>query len=183
MSKLINLTGRKFGRLTVLSRIPGRTWNHVMWSCLCDCGKTVETTSQNIRTGHTQSCGCRQKDIMRKIRTKHGLTNGRIWSPVYYLWSSAKYRAKIKGLEFSIEPSDISVPDVCPLLDIPISRRKKSLGDNSPTLDRVDGTKGYTKDNIWVISYKANRSKNNLSLDELKKLVANLEVKKNSYAH
>lgn len=177
MGRLIDISGRKFRRLTATGRMPGLFGGHVLWSCLCECGGTISASSQNIRTGHTQSCGCLQKEVMRKIRTTHGMTPGGVWSPQYRLWSSAKYRAAKKGLEFSIQPSDVIIPEMCPLLGIPIRQNEVKLCDNSATLDRIDGKIGYAKDNVWVVSYKANRSKNNLSLDELRALLSNLEAK------
>lgn len=175
--KLIDIIGKKYGRLTIVNRIPGLFGRHVLWNCLCECGNEVKASSQNIRTGHTQSCGCRLIDIMRKTNTSHGLTPKGGWALEYKLWSSAKYRAARNGLVFSISPLDIIIPEKCPLLDIPIHQNKRKLGDSSPTLDRIRGDIGYTKDNIWVVSYKANRSKNNLSIDEMRKLLKNLESK------
>lgn len=115
------------------------------------------------------------KERASHANTTHGFTSGGVWRPEYRLWASAKHRANKKGLEFSIEPSDIVIPETCPLLGIRIKGNLVKLCDSSPTLDRIKQDKGYTKDNIWVISYKANRSKNNLTIDEMKMLLKNLE--------
>lgn len=88
------------------------------------------------------------------------------------IWS-AKKRAKNKNLEFTITVEDIKIPNLCPLLNISLHKNNKTAY-NSPSLDRKDSTKGYTKDNIWVISHKANSVKNNLTIDELELLVKNL---------
>jgi len=71
-----------------------------------------------------------------------------------------------------IYPTD----NLCPLLKIPLFRGEKNSCPNSPTLDRIDSSKGYTKDNVQVISLKANTAKSNLSLDEMKLLVYNWEL-------
>jgi hypothetical protein len=66
----------------------------------------------------------------------------------------AKRRAVTKDIEFSITLDDIHIPERCPILGV--------LFDNtfySPSLDRKDPTKGYTPDNIWVISHRANAMK------------------------
>lgn len=91
----------------------------------------------------------------------------------------ARQRAKKKGLAFDLKSSDIIVPEICPILRIPIQRAvgSKHHSDNSPTLDRVDSTKGYTNDNVWVISWRANRLKSDASLDELRLMVSALERK------
>ncbi len=90
---------------------------------------------------------------------------------------SAKYRANKKGIEFNLTVEDIYIPELCPLLNIPLyaNRHGGKLTQHSPTLDRKNCELGYTKDNVWVISHKANRAKNNLSLDELELLVKNLK--------
>ena len=99
------------------------------------------------------------------------------------LLRSAKQRAKSRGLDFNIDASDIDLPDKCPLLEIPLFssyRGESKTYDNSYSIDRIDPRKGYIKGNVWVISYKANRIKNDATLDELETLVKNL---KNYWEH
>jgi hypothetical protein len=95
-----------------------------------------------------------------------------------YLLRGAKQRAKIKGIEFTIDVSDIELPDYCPLLEIPMhvnSRNGVSNLDDSYSLDRIDSSKGYIKGNVWVISRRANVIKNNATLEELELLTNNLK--------
>ncbi len=106
------------------------------------------------------------------------LAKSRRWrdrNPEYYLFYMAKRRARRDGLEFSISIEDIpTVPTHCPVLGIPLFKRndgKKGPCDNSPTLDRVDPTRGYSKDNLVVISYKANRWKSNMNRQDLQKII------------
>ena len=93
------------------------------------------------------------------------------------LLNAARARAKAKNMEFNLDVSDIQVPELCPLLNIPIfvNEGKKKARPNSPSLDRIDSSKGYVKGNVWVISLKANTIKSNASLDELKMLTKNFE--------
>lgn len=62
MPKVIDLTGRQYGRLTVLERAESRimpSGQHMTrWKCLCSCGKTTVVDRSNLVTGHTKSCGC-----------------------------------------------------------------------------------------------------------------------------
>lgn len=54
-----SLTGQRFGKLTVLERIPGRRGQSVKWKCKCDCGNLVEVPQDCLRReDYTQSCGC-----------------------------------------------------------------------------------------------------------------------------
>lgn len=82
-------------------------------------------------------------------------------NPEYAIWHTAKQRASKSGIEFSIEVSDIVIPERCSYLDVPISYR------NGASLDRIDNSKGYVKGNIEVISLKANRMKSNATKEEL----------------
>lgn len=82
--KFIDLTNKKYGRLTVLSKAKGEREPsgriRTMWNCKCDCGNNVIVSSNHLRTGHTKSCGC--------ITNKHGMFGTRI----YKIWDSMKYR-------------------------------------------------------------------------------------------
>ena len=79
----------------------------------------------------------------------------------------AKDRAAKRGLDFNLTVDDIEIPEVCPLLEIPIIIGNKDDYENSPSLDRKDNTKGYIKGNVWVISKKANSMKNSATPEEL----------------
>lgn len=90
------------------------------------------------------------------------------------MWKSAKARAEKKGLEFNIEESDIVIPEICPILEVPLEFGTKTNYDYSPSLDRIDNTKGYIKGNIQVISKKANTMKSSATLQELKTFCKNV---------
>ena len=83
------------------------------------------------------------------------------------MWRSAKERANRYGLEFSILPDDIFIPEICPVLGIRLEARSGKLGSCSPSLDKIDPQRGYSKDNIQVISHKANTMKSNATKEEL----------------
>ena len=53
-----DLTGQRFGRLTVLFLQPERLRSYCVWHCRCDCGKEVDVTSRDLKSGSTRSCGC-----------------------------------------------------------------------------------------------------------------------------
>lgn len=75
--------------------------------------------------------------------------------------SRARNRAKLSGREFTITIEDINIPERCPIMDIPLQRHEGCPGGkpNSPALDRIDNSKGYTPDNIQVICHLANQMK------------------------
>lgn len=96
--------------------------------------------------------------------------------PRPFMLNNAKERAKKKGLEFNITVDDIVIPDICPLLKIPIIQAVgiKCASHNSPSIDRIDNSLGYVKGNVIIISWRANRIKADASLAELQLLVSNL---------
>lgn len=95
------------------------------------------------------------------------------------LLSLAATRAKERGIPFSITAADLTPVTHCPLLGILLDFAKKGRGAaaNSPSIDRIDPTKGYVPGNVWVISSKANRMKSDATLSELEMLVAKLREK------
>ena len=90
-------------------------------------------------------------------------------TPEWKMHQRAKQRCKTSGLEFSISVDDIVIPDVCPILGIQLNMNSGKPGayKNSPSLDRIDNSKGYTPDNIQVISQLANAMKGAASDEEL----------------
>lgn len=98
-------------------------------------------------------------------------------NPQSVLVTWAKSRAKKKNIPFDITPEDVTIPECCPILGIKLEAGEKHLVDNSPSIDRIDPKLGYVKGNIQVISYRANRIKNDATLEELKKLVEHLSKK------
>jgi CRISPR/Cas system-associated protein Cas10 (large subunit of type III CRISPR-Cas system) len=87
-----------------------------------------------------------------------------------YLVKAARHRAKIKNVPFDITYKDIQIPDTCPILGIKLVKNITYLKDNSASLDRIDPIKGYVKDNIIVISNRANKIKQDASVEELLKI-------------
>lgn len=90
MGKFIDLTGMRFGRLVVLKRSPD-AGKGAKWICRCDCGNTTAVYTAKLKNGHTQSCGCLQKETAgsRYYKDLTGLTFGRL--KVLHKASSTKY--------------------------------------------------------------------------------------------
>ena len=99
----------------------------------------------------------------------------RLAHPAKMMHIQAKRRAKNKGLVFNIDVQDIqdaidAANGTCPALNIEMQVSNKRMNPNSPSLDRIDSTRGYEKDNICVISTRANILKRDATLDELENL-------------
>lgn len=97
--------------------------------------------------------------------------------PEKELLYSSRARAKERGIEHTLTSADIFVPSHCPVLGFELARSLENNRDTSPSLDRIDPSKGYTPDNVWVISFRAKRIKNDATLDELQLLCRALAAK------
>ena len=91
--------------------------------------------------------------------------------PEWYMHLKAKRRAIDKGVEFNIDVSDVVMPKYCPVFKKYELKKEPDTKSGpkpwSPSLDRIDNTKGYIKGNVQVISNKANSMKNNATPEEL----------------
>lgn len=87
-------------------------------------------------------------------------------NPQLFMWKQAKHRAKwdYNDMEFTLEVTDIIIPEKCPYMGVSFIPLDKDFGYS---LDRIDSSKGYTKDNVQVISYIANKMKNNATTEQL----------------
>ncbi len=100
-----------------------------------------------------------------------------VWDKARWLriaLTHARHRAKKAGMDFDIAASDVEVPDVCPILgiELKINRGRNSRSNHdSPSLDRIDNSKGYVKGNVRVVSSRANSLKSDASIDEMEKIL------------
>jgi hypothetical protein len=90
------------------------------------------------------------------------------------LLSGIKCRCKKRGFEYNLTSDDVHIPELCPILGIPLFRSTNVRTNNSPTVDRIDNSRGYVKGNVHVISWRANRLKNDGTYEELKAIVDHL---------
>lgn len=80
MSKIRDLSGQKFGRLTVLEFAGMNKKRNSMWRCRCECGAETIVLGYKLTGDHTKSCGCLNKETTSKRVRKHGLRNSRIYN-------------------------------------------------------------------------------------------------------
>ena len=161
--------GVRFGKLTATSKtkviwkehlkVPRNLKYHQV---ICDCG--IEFYIQDKFWGRAQSC----KDCSYDGKNvTHGMSN----TIEYRLYLAAKARAKKYNHKFEIDVVDIIIPKFCPVLGIKLSKElfkdeKYKAKDNSASIDRINSQHGYTKNNIAVISWRANSIKNEGSAEE-----------------
>jgi hypothetical protein len=88
--------------------------------------------------------------------------------PEKVLLNRIRTRAKAKGITFSLTSTDIVIPELCPALGIALLR---GGGDCAPSVDRHIPSKGYISGNVSIISHKANRIKNDSTVEEMEKVL------------
>lgn len=90
-----DITGQKFGRLTVISYFPGTVENPGKWLCRCICGNTKKVDGNHLRRGNCKSCGC----LAREETSKRSKKSGTYLRMVYYRY---KANAKLRNIDFLI---------------------------------------------------------------------------------
>ena len=142
------------------------------------------------RDGMCKSCRKAYRKDAKKLYTKNYYKENREHYLQLYkkwrenniekkLWYSAYHSAKRRNIMFDLKVEDIKVPVKCPVLSIPLDTHAEAgtgRGNDwvqnpyRPSVDRIDSKKGYTKNNIQIISWRANSLKKDATIDEIKKL-------------
>lgn len=103
MSRMIDLSNQRFGRLVAIEPAGVSKKGRMMWKCICDCGNTVIANGQYLRRGDTKSCGCRRYDTSHLEPYRHKphrkynaeyipCYNGYVKPVLYTVWVSMKDR-------------------------------------------------------------------------------------------
>jgi hypothetical protein len=163
----IDLTGKIFGKLTVLKDSGRRKSRRPIWLCQCSCGQQTDVLGKYLVNGDTKSCGCYSKGNAYN-RTGFKELSGSYW---YIVTSQAKRR----GI-----PCTISAEQAyhqmekqqwrCAMTGEPLAfavNLRDSKGQTA-SLDRIDNLKGYTINNIQWVQKEINIMRNRLDLVKFK---------------
>lgn len=164
MGKHEDLAGRRFGRVVAM-QYKGRAKGYQsLWSARCDCGSEFITTAGRLKSGHTQSCGCLQKERTSETKTIHGFyrdASGKR-SRLNRVWSAMKERCQNpNNKSFSnYGGRGITVCDEWQTFE-PFHTWAMAAGYREGlTIDRIDNDKSYSPDNCrWTTTTIQSRNK------------------------
>jgi hypothetical protein len=162
MPVLKDIAGQRFGRLVVLERHD--LVSEVRWRCQCDCGGQTIARGSQLRSGKTQSCGCRKNERLGALHRKHGLFRLR----AYRAWQMARHRCH--------NPNNVAFADyggrgiaMCEQWREDFPAFLAAMGDCPPglTLDRIDPNRGYEPGNCrWATTIEQTLTRRNTRLVE-----------------
>lgn len=158
MGRVIDLTGQRFGKLTVLS-FAGMKHRGALWLCICDCGNEKTATAVNLKTGNTSSCGCYLKELNTETKTGDGLSSAR---GKYTAYKNAALR---RGYEYSITFEQFLNLTAKPCLYCGALPNKTHRSTNCTNvfvyngIDRFINSIGYTAENSVPCCWECNNAK------------------------
>ena len=169
MPKKIEMLGKRFGRLVVISECSPGCNGSVRWVCQCDCGNiTNPIYGTTLRNGTTVSCGCYQKERVRQTMEKHGQYNTKL----YYVWRTMKRRCFVssdkqyinyggRGITMHAEWKDSFETFRDYVTALP------NYGTPGYSIDRIDNDKNYEPGNIRYASkeVQSNNTRRNVPIE------------------
>lgn len=156
-----DLTGHKFNRMLVVERYGVSPVGKAIWKCVCDCGNERLVGTNELKSGHTKSCGCYQRERAAAANLTHGGTAGGR-SREFGIWINIRERC--------LNPENPAYPNyggrgigILEAWRDDFGAFRRHIGDSPTskhTLDRIDNDRGYEPGNIrWATHGQQNRNK------------------------
>jgi hypothetical protein len=170
----IDLTGMKFGRLTVIKDTGRRTGKSPVWLCKCECGGERETTTKSLNSGTAKSCGCLYKEAMQRrtgIKRERKMSVDECCTRIVYGVYRGMAKKKNRDFKISLDILREMIKQPCAYCGKLEHTKMKYRGDKNIIfgyngIDRIDSSKGYIEGNIVTCCKTCNTGKNALSIDD-----------------
>lgn len=149
-------TGQTFGFWTAIDFVGRDKRGKAIWKCKCICGNEKNVLIGSLMGGHSKSCGCLQYTLASQKNTKHGMAK----TPTYKSWHAMIQRCEGKGGHKSYPDRGISVCEEW----MSFNNFLNDMGERPKrkTLDRIDNTKGYSKNNCqWSTNKQQSNNRKN----------------------
>jgi hypothetical protein len=146
--RLIDLTEKRFGRWTVLALWPERyRGRQAVWLCSCTCGTKRTVVGSSLRSGNSTSCGCLQRENLRKPRAKHGHARTGKVTRAYACWACMLQRCRNPNATYYCHYGARGI-SVCEWW-LKFENFYTDMGDPPPgmSIDRIDNNDGYRPGN------------------------------------
>lgn len=151
-----DLSGKKFGRLSVIEFAGRDKHRHLLWRCVCECGNERLVAKNNLLSGRTVSCGCYASERASNQLRKHGMFSSRFYS----VWHDMMRRCYNKNdVHYNrYGGRGISVCEEWHDVRNFVAWCEQKNPDSGMTIDRIDNDSGYSPDNCRFVSLKDNQN-------------------------
>lgn len=169
MGVKVDLTGRRYGRLTVTGEAP-RSKGAIRWHCVCDCGHDITTTTGKLNSNWTKSCGCLKRELESEFGKRmlhHHNTHGLSRTPTYKSWDAMIQRCTNPNHEAYERYAGRGIKICERWLNFANFVEDLGIRPAGTTLERIDNNDGYNPENcVWASWAVQGRNRRNVKLTE-----------------
>lgn len=161
----IDLSGRRYGYLTVIERVTDKVYKSgrkkPRYLCRCDCGNIVSVVGESLRNGTTKSCGCHRADPLVRYSTKHGKRYERLYS-IYCDMKKRCYNKRCNGYKYYGGKGITICEEWLENFNSFYKWAIENGYDEELTIDRIDSSGNYEPVNCRWITRSENISRRNI---------------------